>query len=211
VSGLLGAFQSVALLLAILPCAHAQVIPAGFNVERYASVWERNPFAPATTAAPTVRRSVFDNLYLTSWLIDGDKKAIWVENLDTKEVQRIVAEPNQKSLRLIEMHPNPNPRSVEAVISDGKELGTIKFRYDDQPPSGSTASAFAQTPAVADPKTSGPQEPASPNSRVSRFYPGLQHVHTEGGTIPPASRVPGSGRRGKMSVPVPAQSNIKQN
>lgn len=181
--GLRSAFPWLILLWAIFPSAHSQEIPAGFNVERYASLWERNPFTLAKAAAPQVQPSAFEKLYLASWLMDGGKEVVWVENSETKEGQRIAAEPNQNNMRLIEMHLNLNPRLVEAVISDGNEKGTIKFRFDGQPPPGPTTS-LAQAPSAnaADARTPVSQE-SVPVDRApaSRIYPGVPRVHLEGG------------------------------
>lgn len=48
-------------------------------------------------------------------------------------------------LRLIELRSNPNPRLVEAVISNGKEQGVLKFQFEVQSPVGQSAPPVAQT------------------------------------------------------------------
>jgi hypothetical protein len=120
-------------------------IPVGFKLKRYSPVWERNPFTLVTPAAPQAQHSPFEKLFLTSWLKDGHRDVIFVQNLETNEVQRIAAEPNQSNLRLIALRLNPNPQLVEAVISDGKEQGSVRFRFDVQTPVGQTASPVVQT------------------------------------------------------------------
>ena len=120
-------------------------IPVGFNVERYSPVWERNPFTLVTPSAPQAHHSPFEKLFLTSWLKDGYRDVIFVQNLETNEVQKITAEPNQSNLRLIGLRLNPSPQLVEAVISDGKEQGSVKFRFDVQTPAGQAASPVLQT------------------------------------------------------------------
>jgi hypothetical protein len=120
--------------------------------------------------------------------MDGGKEVIWVENSETKEGQRIAAEPNLNNLRLIEMHLNLNPRLVEAMISDGNEKGTIKFRFDDQP--GSTTTLARVPPANAtDARTPALQEsvPVVNQGPASQVYPGVPRVHLEGG---PRRRAP---------------------
>jgi hypothetical protein len=159
---------------------------------------------------------------LTSWLVDGGREVISVENSETKEVQSIATEPNQNNLRLVEMHPNLNPRSVEAVISDGKQQGTVKFRYDGQSPSEPTASTLAQVPAAADSQksstrfanlpnaqNSGLQENVSHNRAPgSRLYPGLPRVHWEGGLKPP-SEEPRSWPKHNLPYSATAKSNSR--
>jgi hypothetical protein len=125
--------------------AHAGAeIPTGFKLERYARVWERNPFTLVTPTAPQVQRSAFDKLFLTSWLKDDHTEEIFIQNLETNEVQRIAVEPNKDNLRLIALHLNPNPQLVEALISNGKEQGAVKFRFDALLPAGQTASPVAK-------------------------------------------------------------------
>jgi len=125
--------------------AHAGAeIPTGFKVERYARVWERNPFTLVTPDAPKAKLSPFDKLFLTSWLKDGPRDVIFIQNLETNEVQKITAEANQDNLRLIALHLNPNPQFVEALISDGKEQGPVRFRFDVQSSVAQTASPPAQ-------------------------------------------------------------------
>jgi hypothetical protein len=214
VGGIIAALRLVFFCLALLS-AHSQDIPTGFNVERYASVWQRNPFALEKETAPQVQHSRFQNLYLTSWLIDGAKEQVSVENAETKELQTIGGQPNQNNVRLIALHLSPNPRGVEAVISDDREEGTVRFRYDDQPSSEAANSTLAQAtveanaqpqkPALAvetpDPPTAGSNRP-----RGSRLYPGLQRVHWEGGK-PGAPAIPEPRPKKNLSTPAPHQSH----
>jgi hypothetical protein len=172
-------------------------IPAGFKVERYARVWERNPFVSVTPVAPQAKPSVFDKLFLASWLKDAGKEVVFVQNSETNEVQRITAEPNQNNLRLIEIRLDPNPQLVAAVLSDGKEHGSVKFRFNAQPATVQTGSASA------------PVAPLDP-SITHRIYPGVPRVHVEGGAaqIPRPQEVR---RKQFLASPVPEQSNPGQN
>jgi hypothetical protein len=183
---------------AIPAFVHAQdQIPIGFKVERYSQLWERNPFSLVTPAAPATQPSEFDKLFLVSWLKDGGKDVVFVQNSETNETQRITSEPNRSNLRLLEMHLNPNPQFVEVVISDGKQQGTLKFRVGTQPPAGQTASA-AQVPnnTSADPGIS------------HRVYPGVPRVHSEGSTTraprPPA--IPRKHAGAEPALPSPGQN-----
>jgi hypothetical protein len=214
VGGLFPAFLGVIATGAIFPSAYAQEIPSGFNVERYATVWERNPFTLGKAAAPQLQPSVFDKLYLASWLIDGGKLGILVGNSETNEVQRIVAEPNHNNLRLVKMRLNLNPRLVEAIISDGNEVGTLKFRYDPQfvsqsPPGDGNGPA--QNPVVG-----GSQAPSRQSQRSSlqqtmpvnqpyRIYPGRPRVHHEGGGSRQSSGTATPRLKGVLQNLTPAQ------
>ena len=154
------------LLWSLLSSGLAQDIPSGFGVDRYARLWERNPFTLVKPTQSERLPSPFEKLFLASWLKDGETEVVLVQNSETNEVQRITATPNHNNLRLLEMHPNPNPLLVAVVISDGKDQGTVKFRLDLQP-------SASQTPPMA-----------SGEGTMSRLHPGLRKVHTEGGPGP---------------------------
>jgi hypothetical protein len=206
ISGLCG----VILFWAILRCVYSQEIPAGFNVKRYASIWERNPFTLVTPAAPKVQASAFAKLNLMSWLIEGAKEVVCVENSETKDVQTIAAEPNQNNMRLITLRLNPDPRLVEAVISDGNELGTVKFRcdapiVDPRIPAQSPAIAGSQ-PSLVPSKTSDSRQDTPVNQRAPyRIYPGMPRVYHEGGVPGQSSAAAPSRRKHALEAPSPAQ------
>jgi hypothetical protein len=195
-----------------------KAIAGGFTVERYAQLWERNPFTLVKTVAPPAQPSAFEKLFLASWLNDGGKDLVIVQNLETNETEKITAEPNGNNLRLVEMRPNLNPQFAEAVISNGAETGIVKFRFDAQ-------AATAQTPsfqAVAEGGNTGGESPPNaqtpkplPNTStsqvpVNRVYPGIPRVHSEGGTSQVARHK--KFRREQISgSPVPEQSTPDQN
>jgi hypothetical protein len=151
-------------------------LPAGFKVQRYTGLWERNPFTPSSEAAPERRRSALENLYLISWLCEAGKEVIYVQNSQTNEVQRITARPNDNKLRLVGMHLNSNPRLVDAVVAAGEEQGTVKVRFDAPVAPGETTLVLAKR------ETDAPSDQApAPSNTTSRFYPGIPRVRTEGG------------------------------
>jgi hypothetical protein len=220
--GTIAALRDLVFFCLALLSAHSEDIPTGFSVERYASVWQRNPFALQKEAVPQVQHSRFQNLYLTSWLIDGAKEVVSVESAETKEEQTIGGQPNQNNVRLIALHLSPNLRAIEAVITDDREQGTVRFRYDDQPSSGAANSTLAQAPgngnaqpqktALANSQFANhpaelPDPPAAGSNRPrgSRLYPGLQRVHWEGGK-PGAPAIAEPRLRKDSSTPAPNQS-----
>ena len=189
------------LLFAALPALiHAEdQIPTGFKLERYTRLWERNPFIQVKPRAPESAPSPFEKLFLTSWLKNDGKFVIFVQSSDTNEVQRITTEANQDSWRLIEMHLNPNPALVEAVISNSTQKGAVKFRVG-QPSAEPVSSGTAQTghtgssapnlapsqPAMRRARSFGnPQNPAAPGSPTvdqtvpQRFNPVISGVPGE--------------------------------
>jgi hypothetical protein len=105
-----------------------------------------DPMTPAAPAAPAVPQAspvpapnpqtslqtqggVFSKLVLVSWLEDGGKDVIFVKNIDTNDVQRITSQPNIDHFRLVELHPNSDPRQFEAIISNGSQQGAVRFRF----------------------------------------------------------------------------------
>jgi hypothetical protein len=132
----------------------SEQIPTGFKVERYARVWEHNPFTLVTPSAPQAEHPVFDKLFLTSWLNDGHRDVVFIQNMETNEVQKITAEPNQDNFRLVALHLDPNPHLVEALLSDGKEQGSVRFRLDATSSAAEQASPVAQ---VTDPRPASNQ------------------------------------------------------
>jgi hypothetical protein len=197
------------LFWSVVPRAFAEEIPVGFKLARYARVWERNPFLPVTPATPQSQRPAFDNLFLTSWLIDGSNEVIFVQDSETNEVQWVTHERGQNNLCLVKLYPSPDPHLVAAVISDGKEQGAVKFRLDLQFPSVQTHATAAQRqtnspntsvlgqdatttarssnlPAkLSKAQTSGRPDSAPGNQVVAHpLYPGVPRVHVEGGSGP---------------------------
>ena len=90
---------------------------------------------PTRTAAKSAQiRSqthlgAFGNLVLVSWLEDAGKDVIYVQNTETNDVQKITSEPNLDNFRIVELHPNADPRLFEAVISNGVQQGPVRFRF----------------------------------------------------------------------------------
>jgi hypothetical protein len=170
-------------------------IPTGFKADRYTQLWERNPFTLVTPGVEEVRPSPFEKLFLASWFKDGERAGVYVQNSDTNESSYISQQPNKDSLRLIALRLNTDPKLVEAVISDGKEEGSIKFKFETLP--GPTQ--VVSSPAV--PAAAG-QPPPRQTSIPSQGTPADQTLNTL--TSQPASRPLRSGAPAGMR-PVPIQ------
>src|SRR6202162_888704 len=85
-------------------------VPAGYKADRYQPVWERNPFTIVTPVAQTVQPKAFDKFVLVSWLNDGGNDVVFVQNIETNEVQKITKDPNANSFRLVGIHKAPDPK-----------------------------------------------------------------------------------------------------
>jgi hypothetical protein len=205
-------------------------IPTGFSVERYVRVWERNPFTLVTPVAPERKPSPFDKLFLASWLKDGNNEVALIQDSETNQLQRITAEFNQNHLRLIEIHQDADPQLVDAILSDGKQQGSVKFRFGAQPGTGPTGSGVPKMPnngatgpipnaassqaSLAKPPDCQPLGPAAvvgaDPSITHRIYPGVARVHIEGSAaqVPRPRKVLG---KQLLTSPMPEQSNPGQN
>jgi hypothetical protein len=83
------------------------------------------------TPDPNTQGGTFGNLILVGWLNDAGNDVIFVQNTETKKLQKITAEPNRDHFRIIEIRPNADPKLVEAVISNGTDQGTVKVAKRD--------------------------------------------------------------------------------
>jgi len=122
------------------------------NFTRYDYVRSpRDPFldkSVKTTIMGEFKANVLDKLVLVSWLDDAGKIVIFVQNTETNDVQKVTSEPNKDHFRILEIHPNADPKLFEAVISNGSETGPVRFRLtapDRIPQTGTTSPAAAQT------------------------------------------------------------------
>ena len=84
--------------------------------------------AKGTQTTPQPQAGAFGNLVLVSWLEDAGKDVIYVQNTETNDVQKITSEPNLDNFRIVELHPNADPKLSEAVISNGSQQGPVRFR-----------------------------------------------------------------------------------
>ena len=85
--------------------------------------------AKGTQIKPQAQAGAFGNLVLVSWLEDAGKDVIYVQNTETNDVQKITSEPNLDNFRIVELHPNADPKLFEAVISNGSQQGPVRFHF----------------------------------------------------------------------------------
>jgi hypothetical protein len=106
-------------------------LPKGFDVARYQQIWERNPF---TLVTPSLGgpASPFSKLILVNWLHDKGKDIVFVEDTETNEVKKVTKEEgaNSDRLRLVEVVPNKNPSLIVAKLTNGREEGVVKFKFE---------------------------------------------------------------------------------
>jgi hypothetical protein len=123
-------------------------VPVGYKADRYQQIWERNPFTIVTPVAQVAQPTVFDKLVLVSWMNDGGKDVVFVQNIETNEVQKITKVPNSNQLCLVAIHKAPDPKDADVVLSNGTEQGSVKFRLETVTP-GTPQSGQQQTVPTA--------------------------------------------------------------
>jgi hypothetical protein len=213
------------LLSAPMPMRAEDPLPTGFKADRYRSIWERNPFTLVTPAAP-VQSQTFSKLVVVSWLNDGGKDSLFVQDSDTNDVQMITDVPNDKGLRIVEVHAKGGEdfqmvRDFEAVISNGSEQGTIKFR------SPAAASVVASNPinpmqmrGEGGPINQIPQQ-FNPQMQGGNLQPQptapLTNPVNPTGNVPPQTQqtrrkrvLPSAVANGNQGVPVPQPQQPQQ-
>jgi hypothetical protein len=153
-------------------------VPAGYKADRYQPVWERNPFTIVTPVLAQAQPKAFDKLVLVSWLNDGVKDVVFVQNTETNEVQKITTDPNSNSLRLIAIHKAADPKNAEVVLSNGTEQGSVKFRLE---------------PVVAAAQGQGGQQPGIPAAGGQNPIPGAP--------TPGMARLPQTGQNAQSALP----------
>ena len=111
----------------------------------------RDPFldkSVKSTILGEYKDNLLDKLVLVSWLNDAGEIVIFVQNTETNDVQQVTSEPNKDHFRIVEIHPNADPKLFEAVISNGSEKGPVRFRLkppDQNPQIGTTGPPTAPT------------------------------------------------------------------
>jgi hypothetical protein len=83
----------------------------------------------AKSTTPQAQSGTFGNLVLLSWLENDGEDVIYVRNTETNDVQKITSEPNYENFRIVEVHPNTDPKQFEAIISNGNQQGPVRFRF----------------------------------------------------------------------------------
>jgi hypothetical protein len=85
--------------------------------------------AKGSQTGPQAQSGPFGNFVLVSWLEEAGKDVIYVQNIETHDVQKITSEPNLDNFRILELRRNADPKLFEAVISNGSQQGPVRFHF----------------------------------------------------------------------------------
>ena len=189
-------------------------LPKGFEVSRYQQLWERNPFTLVTPSLAQGPASPFSKLILVNWLHDKDKDILFVQDTETNEVKKVTKEAgaNEDQLRLIEVVPNKNPSLIMAKLTNGREEGVVKFRFDQQ------AQQNAQVTANLPNQRFVPGQVPGPNNQFGNNLPGpmrrmpqMPPTAVQGQNVQPnnPANVPDAQEiRRRRMLPTPAQNQV---
>jgi len=184
------------------------MLPKGFEVARYQSIWERNPFTLVTPSLGQGAASAFSKLILVNWLHDKGKDILFVEDTETNEVKKVTKEEgaNSDRLRLIEVVPNKNPSLIFAKLTNGREEGIVKFKFDQ-----------AQNTQVVNPNLAmqrgipgqqfGANLPGNPLRRTPQVPGGINRPNFQ----TPANAPNAQETRRRRTLPTPTQNPVPQN
>jgi hypothetical protein len=205
---------SLAFLSVAMSVRAEDPLPTGFKADRYRSLWERNPFTLVTPATP-VQSQTFSKLVVVSWMNEGGKDSLFVQDSDTNDVQMVTDVANEKGLRIVEIHAKGGQdfqmiRDFEAVLSNGSEQGTIKFKSP-------AATSVASNPINPIPTREGVplnQVPQQLNAQMpgANMQPTAPFTNpaNPGGNVPPQTQqtrrkrvLPSAVANGAQGVPVP--------
>ena len=110
---------------------------AGFGQQRVVGQDPNSPVVPQATPVPQPNTKTsmqtgtgpFGKFVIVSYLNDRGKDVIAIKNIETNDVQRITSQPNIDHFRIVEIHPNPDLRQFEAIISNGSDQGPVRFQF----------------------------------------------------------------------------------
>src|SRR5258707_3303272 len=186
-------------------------LPKGFEVSRYQQLWERNPFTLVTPSLAQGPASPFSKLILVNWLHDKGKDILFVQATETNEVTKVTKEAvaNSAQLRLLEIVPNQNPSLIVAKLTNGREEGVVKFRFDQQQNAQVTAANLPGQRFV-------PGQVPGPNNQFGNNVPVPvrrmpQMPPTQGQNVQqanPANAPDAQEIRRRRMLPTPAQNQV---
>jgi hypothetical protein len=192
------------------------MLPKGFEVSRYQSIWERNPFTLVTPSLG-LATSAFSKLILVNWLHDKGKDILFVEDTETNEVKKVTKEEggNSDRLRLIEVVPNKNPSLIIAKLTNGREEGIVKFKFDQAQNTQVVNPNLAMQRAIPGQAPNGQQFGANLPGGPLRRTPQVPQV-PQGANRPnfqqnPANAPDAQETRRRRTLPTPTQNPVPQN
>ena len=195
-------------------CRADDTLPKGFDVARYQQLWERNPFTLVTPSLAQGPASPFSKLILVNWLHNKGKDILFVEDTETNEVKKVTKDESTNSdrLRLIEVVPNPNPSLIVAKLSNGREEGVVKFRFEqaqnNQMPTANVPGQRFLPGQVGANNQFGNNVPGGPVRRMPQAPPAAMAGQNVPQQMNPVNAPDAQEIRRRRMLPTPAQNQV---
>jgi hypothetical protein len=195
-------------------CRADDTLPKGFDVARYQQLWERNPFTLVTPSLAQGPASPFSKLILVNWLHNKGKDILFVEDTETNEVKKVTKDESTNSdrLRLIEVVPNPNPSLIVAKLSNGREEGVVKFRFEqaqnNQMPTANVPGQRFLPGQVGANNQFGNNVPGGPVRRMPQAPPTAMAGQNVPQQMNPVNAPDAQEIRRRRMLPTPAQNQV---
>jgi hypothetical protein len=181
-------------LCSALSFVKADVIPGGFAVDRYSSLWEHSPFTVSSIQQLVIPPGFADKLALVGIIKIGSENMVTLFNKDSLERISVSTNSSPEGMKIVSVELDKDPQKDSVTIQKGDEIAKVKF---DKIPAGS--GQVAQTagnpplapvsPGVARPITAPPVRVAV-TGRVARIVSPAPYSGQPGGQqLPP---LPGS-------------------
>ena len=154
----------------ICPLAYGGVIPEGYPVDRYQTLWEHSPFTIASVqpdAAPDT--GLATKFSLVGFAKNGQETLVILLKKDSQERVFIGSEPNKENLKLVSVEGDAEPAKCVVTVQKGSEVAKLKFDTAFLAAQGS-ANPGNPSPSGATVPPGNPGQPGSP-LRVQRHLP----------------------------------------
>lgn len=152
--------------------AKAGVVPEGYPIGRYSSLWEHSPFTIASVQTDTVQANFASKLALVGLAKIGSDNLVTLLNKDSQERISVSSEANEQGIKLVSVDADSDPLKTTVTIQQGNETAKVKFdpallAAPSAPVPGSPG--VTHPPNVPHPQTTGAPPPVP--VRVRRSLP----------------------------------------
>jgi hypothetical protein len=111
----------------IFSLARAGVIPDGFPVSRYTSLWEHSPFTTASVQQEVSPDGFASKLALVGVARIGSEDMATLLNKESQERITVSSQPNDQGLKLVLVESNADILKASVTIQKGGETAKVKF------------------------------------------------------------------------------------
>lgn len=164
------------------------VIPTTYDISRYQSTWDKNPFL-LRTAPPTVQTVNWAQDYALAGMFNNKGKIrISIRNKQTNEFKHISSDAKPDAeFRLVHANFNRNRTEASAVIAKGTEEAEVKYDDTSAPQTVTINNTMRSSSAPGSPGAPGSPQgggAATPGNPGGLNRPGQPQFNKPGATMP---------------------------